>query len=272
MISLGIHESWGSRMSLTLKDRLAQGETVNVFAIGRMFHPNLIQMFAIHGGFHGFWIDHEHVGFSIDQIETAATAGRAAGFDSFVRVAPTDYALVTRCLESGPRGVMAAQINNAHEAERFVQWAKFAPRGRRGLNSAAYDGRFGNMPLAEFCDRSNRETMVAIQIETASAVEHVDAIAALDGVDLLFLGPSDLSQELGVTGQFMHPQCLAAIERISAAAKKHGKAWGSVTMTPDHCEMLVNQGCRMISMTNDVRVINAGIRSVKETFAARFSK
>ncbi len=259
-------------MPTSLKSRLANGETVNVFAIGRMYHPNLIQMFAIHGGFHGFWIDHEHVGFTVDQIEHAATAGRAAGFDCFVRVAPTDYALVTRCLESGARGVMAAQINTAAEAEQFVQWAKFAPRGRRGLNSAAYDGRFGNMPLAEFCEKANRETFVAIQIETAAAVENVDAIAAIEGVDHLFLGPSDLSQALGVIGQFMDPKCISAIEKISAACHKHGKSWGAVTMTPEHCEMLVKHGCRLISMTNDVRLINSGIKSVKHTFAQLFGE
>jgi 4-hydroxy-2-oxoheptanedioate aldolase len=258
-------------MSHSIKARLARGEMVNAFAIGRNFHPNLIQIFAIHGGFHGFWIDHEHVGFSIDQIETAATAGRAAGFECFVRIAPTDYALVTRCLESGACGVMAAQINNAEQAEQFVQWAKYAPRGRRGLNSAAYDGRFGNVPLAEFVERSNRETLVAIQIETAAAVENVDAIAAIDGVDHLFLGPSDLSQDLGVTGQFLHPKCVDAIEKISAACKKHGKSWGAVTMTPDHCDVLVKHGCQLISMTNDVRLINVGIKAVKQTFGSLFA-
>lgn len=254
----------------TLKERLASGESANVFSIGRAFHPNLVQMFAIHGGFHGFWIDHEHVGFSIDQIELAATAGRAAGFDCFVRVAPTDYALVTRCLESGARGVMAAQINTAEQAEQFVSWAKFAPRGRRGLNAAAYDGRFGNMPLAEFCETANRESFVAIQIETAQSVANVDAIAAIEGVDHLFLGPSDLSQDLGVIGQFLHPRCIDAIERISAACRKYGKSWGAVTMTPDHCEVLIKRGCQLISMTNDVRLINAGIKAVKQTFAAQF--
>ena len=255
---------------ISLKERLGRGESVNVFSIGRAFHPNLIQMFAIHGGFQGFWVDHEHVGFSIDQIELAATAGRAAGFDCFVRVAPTDYALVTRCLESGARGVMAAQINTAEQAEQFVSWAKFAPRGRRGLNAAAYDGRFGNLPLADFCETANRESFVAIQIETAQSVANVDAIAAIEGVDHLFLGPSDLSQDLGVIGQFLHPKCLDAIERISAACRKYGKSWGAVTMTPDHCEVLVKHGCQLISMTNDVRLINAGIKSVKQTFSARF--
>ena len=259
-------------MVTSLKDRLSRGESVNVFSIGRGFTPNLIEIFAIHGGFQGFWIDHEHTGFSIDQIEHATLAARAAGFDCFVRIAPTDYALVTRCLESGAGGVMAAQINTPEQAEQFVTWAKFAPRGRRGLNASAFDGRFGNMPVAEFCETANRESFVAIQIETAQAVENVDAIAAINGVDHLFLGPSDLSQDLGVVGQILHPKCIDAIERIAAACRKHGKSWGAVTLTPEHCDVLVKNGCQLISMTNDVRLINAGIKSVKQAFSAVFQK
>ena len=169
-------------MTPTLKQRLASGETVNVFAVSRLFHPNAIQMYAIHGGFHGFWIDHEHAGLTIEQMEAAAAMGRASGLDCFVRLAPTDYALVTRCFESGATGVMAAQINSAEQAEGFVRWCKFARRGNRGLNAGGFDGRFGNLPLAEFCEKANRETFVAIQIETVAAVEDCDAIAAIDGV------------------------------------------------------------------------------------------
>src|SRR5690606_30351960 len=156
--------------------------------------------------FDGFWIDHEHCGFTIEQMESAARAGRACGMDCFVRVAPTDYALVTRCLESGTGGVMAAQISSPEQAEEFVKWAKFAPRGHRGLNPGGFDGRFGTLPLAEFCKQANEKTFVAIQIETVAAVDCCEEIAAIDGVDLLFYGPADLSQAYGVTGETMHPQ------------------------------------------------------------------
>ncbi|MFG0335349.1 MAG: HpcH/HpaI aldolase/citrate lyase family protein [Maioricimonas sp. JB049] len=253
-------------MPETLKTRLARGERVVVFAVSRVFHPNMIQMFGIHGGFDGFWIDHEHAGLSVEQMDLAAMAGRTSGLDCFVRVAPTDYALVTRCLESGASGVMAAQINTAEQAEEFVQWSKFAPRGRRGLNAGGFDGRFGNLPIGEFCERANRETFVAIQIETADAVENCEAIAAIDGVDLLFVGPSDLSQALGVTGDFMHAKCVDAIDRVAAACRNAGIHWGAVTTTADHARMLSEKGCTMLSPTNDVRMVNAGIRAVKGQF------
>ncbi len=238
-----------------------------VFSVGRMFHPNVVQYLGMMGVFDGFWIDVEHAGLTVHDIEAAVAAGRAHGLEAFVRVPPTDYATVTRCFESGATGVMAAQIRSAVHAEEFVQWSKFAPRGRRGLNPLGHDGGFGSEPLAEFAERANRNTMVAIQIETAQAVDEADEIAAIDGVDLLFIGPSDLGQALGVTGDIMHDRCLAAIDRVAAACRAHGKHWGAVTPTPEYASMLVNRGCTVISPTNDVKLVAAGLESVKADFA-----
>ncbi|MCA9054453.1 MAG: host specificity protein [Planctomycetaceae bacterium] len=254
----------------TFKQKLARGQRTVAFAVSRVFHHNLIQMLGMAGGFDGFWIDAEHAGFTPSEMEVAAMAGRGFGLDSFVRIAPTDYGTVTRCLESGVSGVMGAQIHSAEHAEEFVRWCKFAPRGCRGLNAGGYDGGFGSIPAGEFTQRANDQTFVAIQIETAGALDECDAIAAIDGVDHLFVGPSDLSQVLGVTGDFMHPDCLAAIDRVAAAVERHGKSWGAVTPTPDHARMCAEKDCRMISLTNDVRLVNAGIRAVKGSFEGFF--
>lgn len=257
-------------MTDSLKTRLARGELVNVFAVSRLYHHNLIQMLGQRGKFAGFWIDHEHAGLSTSEIEVATIAGRSVGLDSFVRIAPTDYAMVTRCFESGAGGVMAAQITSAAHAEEFVRWAKFTPRGLRGLNSGGYDGGFGTRPLPQFIEHANKESFVAIQIETLGALEECDAIAAIDGVDLLFVGPSDLSQALGVTGNFFHEKCLDALDQVAAACSNHGKTWGAVTMTPDHARVMVDKGCKMISAINDVRLANAGIDAMFERFSNMF--
>lgn len=255
---------------MSLKSKLASGESVNVFAVSRLYHPNMIEMYAIHGGFDGFWIDAEHAGFTPHDIEIAAAFSRSAGLDCFVRIPPSDYSLVTGCLEAGAEGVMAAQIISAEQAEEFVQWAKFAPRGKRGLNGGCYNGRFGTIPVAQFCAEANERSFVAIQIETLQALEECDAIAAIDGVDLLFIGPSDLSQALGITGDFMHEDCLAAIQKVAAACESHGKTFGAVTTTPEHAKMLKEYGCKMLSPTNDIRTFNAGIKAVKESFKEFF--
>ena len=193
------------------------------------------------------------------------------GMDSFVRLAPTDYASVTRALEAGAGGVMAAQVRSAAEAEQFVKWAKFAPRGCRGLNTAGWDARFATVAPAKFAEQSNRESFVAIQIETAEALAECDQIAAIDGVDLLFLGPADMSQNLGVLGDFFNPKCLAAMDQIAAACANHKKPWGVVPVNPDYAGMCVEKGCRMLSVGSDVRLINAGIESIKKAYGKFFA-
>ncbi len=254
----------------SLKTRLARGDQVMVFAVGRLYHHNLIRLLGMRSGFAGFWIDHEHVGLTVRDMEIAAAAGHSVGLDCFVRIPPTDYALVTRCLETGAGGVMAAQIHSAEQAEEFVRWAKFFPRGCRGLNTGGYDADFGARPPAEFTAAANRDTFVAIQVETLGAVEECDAIAAIDGVDHLFVGPADLSQSLGVTGDFMHAKCIAAIDQVAAACRNHGKTWGAVTPTPEHAAMLVEKGCTLLSPINDVRLANAGLKALQTEFADWF--
>ncbi len=257
-------------MITTLKTRLARGERVNVFAVSRLYHHNFVQVLGQRGGFQGFWIDHEHAGLSIHEFETATMAGRCQGLDSFVRIAPTDYASVTRCLESGAGGVMAAQVHTADQAEEFVQWAKYMPRGCRGLNTGGYDAGFGARSVTEHIAKANQELFVAIQVETTGAVEACDAIAAIDGVDLLFVGPVDLSLALGVPGEFLHEKCLAAIDQVAAACRRHGKTWGAVTPTAEHAAMLAEKGCSMFSAVNDVRLLNAGLAKMRDDFAFLF--
>ncbi len=254
----------------TIKQKLQNGQLTMVCGVGRVFHHNIVQMLGVHGGFDAIWFDQEHTGFSFENLEIGTITARAHGMDSFVRLAPTDYAVITRSYEAGAGGVMAAQVHSAEQAEQVVKWTKFYPRGNRGLNSGGFDGRFGNTPLAEFCERANRELFVSIQIETVGALEQCDQIAAIDGVDLLFVGPSDLSQNLGITGQTDHPKLIEGIDRVAAACKSHGKQWGIVPVSPDMADMCVEKGCKMLVPVADVKLLNAGIRASKEAYAKYF--
>lgn len=255
----------------TIKQRLARGETLIVGSAGRILHHNLLQMLGLKGGFHAVWLDLEHIDFSTEKLEIATLACRSQGLDTFVRLPPTDYAIVTRALEAGAGGIMAAQVRSAAQVAEVVQWARFYPKGCRGMNSGGWDGRFATLPLAQFAEQANRNSFIAIQIETLEALEEVEAIAATEGIDLLFLGPADMSQSLGVTGEFMHPKCLAAIDRISAACKKAGKPWGVLPASPEHAALCVEKGCRMLSIGADTRIVAAGIESIKTAYA-RFMK
>ena len=254
-------------MGARLKHALAQGKVVFVFGLGQLCHPKVVEIIGLNGGFDAVWLDQEHAGLSIAQLEEAARAARATGLSSFARLAATDYATVMRPLEAGVGGVMAAQVRSAAEAADVVRWAKFHPLGLRGVNGTGVDGRYGTLPLTEYLRRANDETFVAIQIEHADAVEEVEKIAALPGVDVLFIGPADLGQSLGVPGEWEHPRLWQAVERVARAARAHGVAWAILPPSPAYAERCVALGCRMLSVGLDVWALQRGLRSFLDEYA-----
>jgi 4-hydroxy-2-oxoheptanedioate aldolase len=259
-------------MGTRLKDLLAQGRLVRVFGLGQLCDPKFVEIVGLTGGFDAVWLDQEHAGLTVAQIEHAARAARAVGLDSFVRLAPTDYATVMRPLEAGAGGVMAAQVRSADQAAEVVRWAKFHPEGLRGVNGSGADGRYGTLPLADYLRRANAETFVAIQIEHADAVADLERIAAVPGVDVLFVGPADLSQSLGITAQWDHPRFWQALERVAGAARERGIHWAILPPGPAHARRCVAMGCRILSLGMDVRAVRQGIQAARAEYAEFFGE
>ena len=253
-------------MGRQLKDALATGKLVRVFGIGQLCHPKIVEIIGQHGGYDAVWLDQEHAGLSIAQIEHACLAARSVGLDSFVRLAATDYATVMRPLEAGAGGIMAAQVRSAAQAEDVMQWAKFYPRGLRGVNGSGVDGRYATMPMAEYMKRSNDETFVAIQIEHIGAVEDVEKIAALKDIDVLFIGPADLGQSMGLVGDWDHPKIWQAIERVARAAHANGIQWAILPRTAAYAKRCVDLGCRMLSVGLDVWAVQRGLKAFLTEF------
>jgi 4-hydroxy-2-oxoheptanedioate aldolase len=253
-----------------IKQRLAAGKSVNVFVLTAMPAPALVEIAAMHGGFHGVWIDQEHAAATQERIEALALACRAAGLDSFVRLAPTDYTAVMRPLEAGVGGIMAAQIQSAVHAKEVVAWAKFPPEGRRGVNMNNREGRYGNCDLASVLRDANRDRWIAVQIETLSALKEVDDIAAIDGVDHLFVGPADLSTALGVPGEFLHAKVIDGMQAVADAARRHGKTWGILCRGPEHAEKARSMGCSLFALATEFGVVHAGFKAVKENYKGFF--
>ena len=255
---------------LRIKELLAQGQVVRMFGLGQLLSPKLIEILGEHGDFDALWLDAEHAGIGMKEIELATLAAKAYGMDHFVRLPATDYASIMRPLEAGAGGVMVSMVRSPEEAEQAVRWAKFWPRGERGMNGGNRDGRFGLTPIGEYAARANAETFVGIQIETASAIASVAEIAAIPDVDLLFVGPADISQVLGVPGEFEHPRCLETIEKIARACADAGKPWGIVPRGGEYAERMRGWGCRMFVLGFDIHAVHAGIRATKERYGPFF--
>lgn len=255
---------------MRLKESLAQGRLVRVFVVGQLCLPKVVECVGWLGGYDAVWLDQEHCGLSMEQIETATCAARSVGLDTFVRLTATDYATVMRPLEAGAGGIMAAQVRSAQEAEQIVRWAKFHPRGIRGINSTGVDARYGTLALSEYIQRANAETFIALQIENADGLAEVEAIAAVPDVDVLFIGPADLSQALGIPGEWHHPRLWQAIERVAQAARKHKVHWAILPADAALARRCVELGCRMLSLGIDVWALQKGLRAWRADYEDLF--
>ena len=173
-------------------------------------------------------------------------------------------------MEAGCCGVMVAQMRTLEDAQRMVQWAKYPPTGIRGLYGSNAEARYGGIPAKEIVASANRDRWLCLQIETVEAVENVDKIAAVEGVDSLFVGPFDLSCALGVTGDVMHPKCIEALQKISAGVAAAGKSWGVLSLSPEHAATCRELGCQLFSITSEVDLYKRGFRGVKEDYAELF--
>jgi 2-keto-3-deoxy-L-rhamnonate aldolase RhmA len=259
-------------MGARLKALLSENKVVRVFCLGQLCNPKLLEMVGLYGGYEAVWLDQEHPGLTIEQIEHGTRAARACGLSTFVRLTPTDYATVMRPLEAGAGGIMAAQVRSACQTEEIVRWAKFYPRGMRGIHNGGVDGRYGMTPLADYFKQANAGTFIAIQIENVEALEDVERIAAVKDVDVLFIGPADLSQSMGLPADWDHPKHWQAIERVAKAARDHGIHWATLPLHPAYAQRCVELGCKMLSLGMDVWIVQRGLKAFQAEYASFFAK
>ena len=174
-------------------------------------------------GFDAFYIDLEHSTFSLDTTSQICVTALALGVTPFVRVPAIEGDFISRVLDGGAMGVIGPHIETAAEAQKLVTYAKYPPYGKRGAGGGLPHFGYARLPSGDMNPVLNRLTTVATMIETAAALENVEAIADVDGVDILVVGCSDLSSELGIPGQNDHPRIEAAVMRTIEVARKRGK-------------------------------------------------
>jgi 2-dehydro-3-deoxyglucarate aldolase/4-hydroxy-2-oxoheptanedioate aldolase len=174
-------------------------------------------------------LDLEHGAGGEEQVRDVVPAAGAYGVPVVVRVESAARIRLGRVLDLGAAGVMLPRLDTADEVRDVLRHLRYPPDGDRGVATYNRACRFGLDPGA--LDRANDEVLCVVQIESARAVEQVDEIAALDGVDVLFVGPRDLSHDLGVPGDVGAPAYVAALGQVRGAAEKHGKACG--VLVPD---------------------------------------
>ncbi|MBE3598886.1 MAG: hypothetical protein IMX02_08875 [Limnochordaceae bacterium] len=236
-----------------VKERLRQG----LPAIGTWLSiPSPVVAEAL-AGLEPDWllIDTEHGAIDEQTVEEMIRAIRAASSTvvPLVRVAANDPALIKKALDRGAMGVLVPLVNSAEEARRAVAACRYPPDGIRGV-AGTRASRYG-LDMDRYFASWNREVLVGVQVETPAALEAVEAIASTPGVDLLFIGPNDLSAGLGLFRQWEHPHYRAAVARILDAAKAAGIAAGYMARGPEEAQRRVREGFALVSVTTDLGLL-----------------
>jgi 4-hydroxy-2-oxoheptanedioate aldolase len=212
------------------KEKLCRGETV----VGIMLlsaDPHVVGIVAA-TGFDFVMFDLEHTSLSHERLERLVQAADAAGITPMTRVPGGSRGDILRALETGVRGVMVPMVETAADAAQAARFSRYHPAGERGAYFLSYNSGYGSGTLPEHFAACNEALLLIAQIETRAGVENAAAIAQTPGIDVLFVGPADLSQSLGVPGQMGHERVLEASEATLDAARAAGK-WGGV-IGPDN--------------------------------------
>ncbi|HEX2655935.1 MAG TPA: aldolase/citrate lyase family protein [Xanthobacteraceae bacterium] len=233
------------------RERLSRGEPA--LGIG-LHHARTIDIAAAMTscGYDWLFIDLEHGTMPLDVAAQISQASLTAGITSIVRVPAGQYSLATRALDGGALGIIMPHIDTAEEARSAVDHLKYPPLGHRSVAGGMPYHGFRSVPIGEAAAQLNAETLVVVMLETPQAIANADAIAAIEGVDVLLVGTNDLLMEMGLPGQFARAEVERAYQTVIDACRKHGK-WPGMggVYTDDLLQKYVSQGMRFVIVGND---------------------
>lgn len=250
----------------SLRQRAMSGETLLGAMVFEFFTPGIAQILKLAGCEYLIY-DMEHAGFSIEQLKAQCAYCRGTGVAPMVRVPRGEYHFLARALDVGAQGVMVPMVDTVEQARAIAEATHYPPNGRRGAAFGfPHDDYEPGDPAAKMKAADARNLIIA-QIETERGLDAVEDIAAVPGIDCLWLGHFDLSNFLGLPGQFDHPRFSDAVKRIVAAGRKHNKALGYLAADARLAKQYRKLGFNMITAGTDHGILMAGVRNILSSIA-----
>ena len=231
-------DTTGQREPNRLKRDLAEGKVC--LGATMTFHSLVVAEIMARVGFDWLWFDTEHTALMLENVATMLQATNGADVSTVIRVPWNDKTMIKRALDIGPDGILVPLVNSRQEAEAAVTAMKYPPWGERGAGlgrAQAY-----GMHMGEYLQSANDEVMTIVQIEHVKAVENIDEILAVEGVDAAFVGALDLSGSMGLLGQTDHPHVEEAVQTVLAASKSAGVSCGIVAIGPEQANRRIGEG------------------------------
>jgi 2-keto-3-deoxy-L-rhamnonate aldolase RhmA len=247
---------------LSVIGRLSAGETVLTLGVRQARTTDIARM-ARSAGYGVIWIDLEHSSMPIDTAVQIAATAQDLGLEAWVRTPERDYGVVGRVLDGGAGGIIAPRIETVAQAQAVVDAARFPPRGQRSQIALLPQNGFARVAPGQLNSMIDRMTVVQTLLESRRGIENADAIAAIDGVDLLAVGLNDLSADLGCLGDVQNSEMRAACRQVAAAAIRHGKlAVVGGAQDPAHYAALIDDGfAPLIFAGIDTDILCAGLNA-----------
>jgi 2-keto-3-deoxy-L-rhamnonate aldolase RhmA len=214
-------------------------------------------------------IDMEHSTFDGERVADLLALLKATPIAPFVRVPQRLYHFLARAMDAGALGAMVANVETPEQAREIVDAVKYAPMGRRGVGLGSAHTDFVVPDPATYFREANENTTVIAMIESPLGLKNADAIAAVPGVDVLWVGHFDLTQAMGIPAEFHHPDFLEGIRTVIAAARKHGKVAAINPSTPEQAEEWIAAGFRAISWGNDTTIYRNALSTAIQTLRRR---
>ncbi len=231
--------------------RAAIGERAVVGPFSKTEDPAMVEAIG-RSGMDFIILDLEHGPNTIRSIQPLLRAAELARMTTLVRVSNLEQ--IARALDVGAAGVQVPQVASAEQVEAAVKAARYAPQGQRGVCRYVRAAGYSSMDRTEYFKLAN-QAIVVIQVEGAAAIEHLDEILQVPGVDVMFIGPYDLSQSLGCTGQVKHPKVVEAVERIAGRAGERGVTTGTFVESAEDAQFWRERGVRYLCYSVDVGIL-----------------
>jgi 2-keto-3-deoxy-L-rhamnonate aldolase RhmA len=231
----------------TTRERLAKGEVVYGCGLQVYRSAEIPRAFAA-AGFDYVFIDMEHGSFNLETAHDMIVACKLAAITPIVRVGELQYTLCARLLDQGAQGIILPRVEDPRVLEEALGWLRFPPLGIRGfgINPTMLDYEAHTMP--EIIAHQNRETLAVVQFETVRAVERADELLSLKGLDVVMIGPADLSISLGIPGQFDNPLLIRTVDRVIERCHAHGVVPGIQTRGIAMAKMWAERGMRFVGV------------------------
>ncbi len=252
---------------MDIKKELRKGNPVRGLMLSELSTPNLSRLFfSLHYDF--MLIDCEHGYFDLTQTANLIAVAEGYDFPVLVRVDSRNYALAPKYLDMGARGILLANAGGPEQVKDLIDLCLYAPEGCRGVSTfrahTGYNKSGGRGLLAQ----ANARNLILVQIESPEAVGLAGSIASLEGLDSIIIGPNDLSQSMGLFGEYSHPKFLEAVQSVIHTARECGKASGIITSDEKLLRFGYNAGMRFFSAGSELSMLASGAKTAMERLRA----